>query len=1687
MQAAPTRRRLRGNERKMQFFARRTFFALALALVTGAGMLPATAAAATRLVKNIATVSHAFAPAGPLRSNEVTVEVGPATNGGVGGGAATLALFSDKAATQPTPYILLETTGYLKLNAQACSNDPRVVQTRTATLTTSEGDSEQLLATETAVDSNIFLLALPTRRGPAQPASGGIEAARGATATVAIQGCDAPISLAFDLIDPVGVVFNSVTGASVDGLDVRLVKAAGAACTGELATVMAPDGSGAQVPAPNPYRSRNGGRYQFPFVPAGSYCLQVASTAAWTFPSTKALASQTPVRVGSSGSLGLPFTVAPDSVLVAVDLPVDPIAARLALFVNKKASRDTALAGEQLQFTVLVKNVSATPASRLVLRDAMSTGLSYLAGSLRINDAAAADPQAGNGSLSVALPDLAPGKSHTLTYRMALSASAPSSVQNAASATAAEGTSNTANVKVEVRRGFETDSKGVLTGTVYLACQAQDPGANPGVPGVRLLLEDGTGVVTDNLGRYSRYGLRSGTHALKIDPTSLPEFARLAAPDARGLAFIDLKDGELFKRNFALECTEEAREQVKARAAAPVFDELFGALARTFSAAVVMPGIGGAGALSSTGTGSARDLPAPGVRDASGAAREFAAAGTERGPAAEAARAARSIVPAAEQATALETALLAIESNEAGFLNLQDDQVLAVSTVSVQVKAPMESKLTVALDGVPLAETRIGQRSLYRDKAVMGLEYVGVKLRPGSNLLTLEQKDQFGNVRRQVSVRVRAPGDLARISIAPVAAPLHAGEGGPSLIRIRMLDAEGVPVTARLPVTLESETGKWLAPEGSARAGAVELFVEGGQADVAITRPAQAMRIPVTATSGKVTSSETLDFVPQLRPFIAAGVAETLVRVKSGQALTVAPTTSLDAFSRELQGLSHQFGKGDASARVALFLKGKVKGDYLLTLAYDSDKPSRERLFRDISPDEFYPIYGDNSTRTFDAQSASRLYVRIEKDHSWALVGDFITQPLVSTAPKAVLSSYTRPVTGAATHIEEGGVVVDAFVLRDTTRQQVVEFEPNGTSGPYALPAANLLANTERVELVVRDRLNPAAILGRTTLTRFDDYELEALSGRILFKAPVSHFDASQNLVSVRVSFEVETGQAAYTTFGGQISTRLGASTTVAARAVREGNPAAPYTVQGFIAQMDVTPKLKVSAELARTRRGGDAGSLAGTAGRIEVKGVVANVELSATATATSQHFDNLSSGISPNRRDVAVTASLPLGDDSKLVARLTVGKDTQTGALNETAYAGVETPLTANLRLEAGVRHLKERVAVFGEAPAAPDPAAQQQATTARVKLSAQVANLPELTASAEAEQSLERAGARQAAVAVNYQFSSGTKLYARHELVNTLPVLSSASTSRQTTAIGVDTAYSTTGRAFAEMRQTTTQGLSGPAAAYGLRETWEPWRGVRLSGGVEKVQVLGGPADLGKSTNSTAVTSAVDVNIADDWRANGRIERATGSAENSLLATAGLAYRVSPAWTVLARQVYYRTQGTAADSAVRVQSRLQLGMAWRSVEDDALLLLERTREPLDAGARESEIVSAQYGRALTTSLRLSTRVAGRRSLETMAGRSNRSYAALAGGRLSYEITGKWNLGLQAQFVAGSGGKSAGTGLEVGYKLTDAFWVVAGYNWMTATDPVLQGPQFSRGAYVRVRYLFDETVLDAFPKMEAK
>jgi hypothetical protein len=92
------------------------------------------------------------------------------------------------------------------------------------------------------------------------------------------------------------------------------------------------------------------------------------------------------------------------------------------------------------------------------------------------------------------------------------------------------------------------------------------------------------------------------------------------------------------------------------------------------------------------------------------------------------------------------------------------------------------------------------------------------------------------------------------------------------------------------------------------------------------------------------------------------------------------PARGNDGFEQELRHLSRSTddGQREAGARAAFFLKGKVRGDYLLTAAYDSDKDTKERLFRDIQPDEFYPVYGDAAILTGRFTQTARLGERHE-------------------------------------------------------------------------------------------------------------------------------------------------------------------------------------------------------------------------------------------------------------------------------------------------------------------------------------------------------------------------------------------------------------------------------------------------------------------------------------------------------------------------------------------------------------------------------------------------------------------------------------------------------------------------------------------------------------------------------------
>lgn len=112
-----------------------------------------------------------------------------------------------------------------------------------------------------------------------------------------------------------------------------------------------------------------------------------------------------------------------------------------------------------------------------------------------------------------------------------------------------------------------------------------------------------------------------------------------------------------------------------------------------------------------------------------------------------------------------------------------------------------------------------------------------------------------------------------------------------------------------------------------------------------------------------------------------------------------------------------------------------------------------------------------------------------------------------------------------------------------------------------------------------------------------------------------------------------------------------------------------------------------------------------------------------------------------------------------------------------------------------------------------------------------------------------------------------------------------------------------------------------------------------------------------------------------------------------------------------------------------------------------------------------------------------LTGRIAGKWQQDRFAyadgGRVGSSFnAVLLSGRVIYDITENWDIGvLGSTFRGQSGANQYAYGLEVGRLLRQNLWLSAGYNWAGFDgDRDLSGYEYTqRGFFLRLRFKFDE------------
>lgn len=402
--------------------------------------------------------------------------------------------------------------------------------------------------------------------------------------------------------DPFSRIFNAQTGETIDGVKVTLIDVE----TGLPAQQKVLDDNGtscfqnAFVSGQGPVDAIEGepscptlisaaaltafaeednaipsGSFRFPYIKSGTYQLQFEAPAELRVPSNisdEKLAllqsgDDNPFRV-SKISRGEPFTVE-QNVFIA-DVPVD--IRQGGALVTKSASKNEVGLGDFLQYTITVRN-SEIELSDALLTDQLPTGLRYQRGSARLNNEPMADPEIQNNGtlLNFSLGNIAEQDSVTITYVAQVTPQAKDELINTAWLTDnSTNISNIAKATVLVRDDFFKDNAR-LFGRVYLDdCQGNlDAEA---VPNVRLYMEDGTYVVTDEAGEWHIEDVRPGTHVVQLDTATIPPYMEVIACDERGFhagraysQFVDVQPGSFWRVDFALKVKEPQKGEVRQR------------------------------------------------------------------------------------------------------------------------------------------------------------------------------------------------------------------------------------------------------------------------------------------------------------------------------------------------------------------------------------------------------------------------------------------------------------------------------------------------------------------------------------------------------------------------------------------------------------------------------------------------------------------------------------------------------------------------------------------------------------------------------------------------------------------------------------------------------------------------------------------------------------------------------------------------------------------------------------------------------------------------------------------------------------------------------------------------------------------------------------------------------------------
>lgn len=509
------------------------------------------------------------------------------------------------------------------------------------------------------------------------------------------------------------------------------------------------------------------------------------------------------------------------------------------------------------------------------------------------------------------------------------------------------------------------------------------------------------------------------------------------------------------------------------------------------------------------------------------------------------------------------------EEVKSGFNNIDDGMKVSLPVLSISATLDSKLKPLLFVNGEKISQERIGMTVTDPDTGLSQYTWVGVDLKEtGDYKFEVHGIGPFGNARFKDVATITRTSAIKSIRVLDSSGNIADGKT-PVRVKLELTDESGRVVESRTDLRLTSGTLRPLGQNNSDNVIRLDRnIIQVDSEGYAWFEPvSNAGTFRIRLAGDKVESDELeVSVDPYLRDWIMVGFAK--------------GTVGYNTLSGNEEGLDDAEKDTYTDGETSFYARGRVKGDWLMTVAYDSRRKAGDDPHGQIfDPEAWYTLYGDDTLRLNDAPSQEKLYLRLERKDFYVLFGDYQTD-LTYTE----LSRYQRALTGLKSEYSSKHVSANVFAAETGNGFIRDDIRGDGTSGLYAFSRRKVKPGTEQIRIEVRDRFTNE-ILSSESRTRFVDYSIDYQSGTVFFRQTVPVQDGQFNPVFIVAEYEVDAGEENITG-GGRVSVHSSDRTLeLGVTGVHEGTEGANGDLSGVDLTWKPNERHTVKAEGAYTEQ----------------------------------------------------------------------------------------------------------------------------------------------------------------------------------------------------------------------------------------------------------------------------------------------------------------------------------------------------------------------------------------------------------------------------------------------------------------------------------------------------------------------